>query len=220
MTKPTVKEIISLYRDLIRYSRTLKFTDKDYFLFRIKDEFRKNQNVEKPEAVEFCYKVKRKSPVEEPESDMMLKTLLRGHGLTQPWLMGQATVVTSGAALVSKKHLDFSLQPQIVEEDLEEQFVRGGGPGGQATNKTSNCVILLHKPTGIVVKCHQTRSQDQNRKLAREVLLTKLDNLINGDNSIEAQIKNIERKKSARMDQKRRKLAELKQQWKDREGLT
>uniref|UniRef100_A0A1B6GAV5 Prokaryotic-type class I peptide chain release factors domain-containing protein n=1 Tax=Cuerna arida TaxID=1464854 RepID=A0A1B6GAV5_9HEMI len=150
---------------------------------------------------------------------MMLKTLLRG-GLTQQWITSQATVATSGAAWVSKKHLDFSLQPQIVEEDLEEQFVRGGGPGGQATNKTSNCVILLHKPTGIVVKCHQTRSQDQNRRLAREVLLTKLDNLINGENSIEAQIKSIERKKSARADQKRRKLAELKQQWKDREGLT
>ena len=42
--------------------------------------------------------------------------------------------------------------PILNEDDLDEQFVRGSGPGGQATNKTSNCVVLRHIPTGIVVK--------------------------------------------------------------------
>lgn len=42
--------------------------------------------------------------------------------------------------------------PVLSEDELEEQFVRGSGPGGQATNKTSNCVVLRHIPTGIVVK--------------------------------------------------------------------
>lgn len=42
--------------------------------------------------------------------------------------------------------------PAVVEDDLEEQFVRGHGPGGQATNKTNNCVVLKHVPSGIVVK--------------------------------------------------------------------
>lgn len=42
--------------------------------------------------------------------------------------------------------------PVLNEEELEEQFVRGSGPGGQATNKTSNCVVLKHIPSGIVVK--------------------------------------------------------------------
>lgn len=42
--------------------------------------------------------------------------------------------------------------PILNEDDLEEQFVRGSGPGGQATNKTSNCVVLKHIPSGIVVK--------------------------------------------------------------------
>lgn len=42
--------------------------------------------------------------------------------------------------------------PDLKEEELEEQFVRGSGPGGQATNKTSNCVVLKHIPTGLVVK--------------------------------------------------------------------
>lgn len=55
---------------------------------------------------------------------------------------------TGSAALVNKKRLDFSQVPVLAEEDLEEQFVRGSGPGGQATNTTNNCVVLLHKPTG------------------------------------------------------------------------
>ena len=42
--------------------------------------------------------------------------------------------------------------PDLIDDDLEEQFVRGHGPGGQSVNKTSNCVVLKHKPTGIFVK--------------------------------------------------------------------
>lgn len=41
---------------------------------------------------------------------------------------------------------------ELSEAELEEQFVRGDGPGGQATNKTNNCVVLKHIPSGIVVK--------------------------------------------------------------------
>jgi RF-1 domain len=49
------------------------------------------------------------------------------------------------------KHTDSSL-PTLDEDDLEESFVHGGGPGGQSVNKTSNCVVLKHRPTGFVVK--------------------------------------------------------------------
>lgn len=38
------------------------------------------------------------------------------------------------------------------EEDLEEKFIKGSGPGGQKVNKSSNCVQLIHKPTGIMIK--------------------------------------------------------------------
>ena len=38
--------------------------------------------------------------------------------------------------------------PKIHEKDLEEQFVSGSGPGGQNVNKSTNCVVLKHKPTG------------------------------------------------------------------------
>lgn len=51
------------------------------------------------------------------------------------------------------KHFDVDpALPQLKEEDLEEDHVRGAGPGGQSVNKTTNCVVLKHKPTGIVVK--------------------------------------------------------------------
>ncbi|KAM6155785.1 mitochondrial translation release factor in rescue [Rhynchocyon petersi] len=105
----------------------------------------------------------------------------------------------------------------LQECDLEEQFVKGHGPGGQATNKTSNCVVLKHVPSGIVVKCHQTRSVDQNRKLARKILQEKVDIFYNGEDSLvhvakrEAEKKKQERKKRARETLEKKKL--LKQLW-------
>ena len=62
----------------------------------------------------------------------------------------------------------------VREADIDESFVRSGGHGGQNVNKTSTCVMLRHRPTGIQVKCQTTRQQGLNRFLARELLLDKL----------------------------------------------
>lgn len=68
---------------------------------------------------------------------------------------------------------------------------------------------------GIVVKCQETRSVVHNKKLARQHLITKLDNTINGENSVEAQMKRLESKKRSSSEQKRDKLNQLKQKWKE-----
>jgi hypothetical protein len=72
---------------------------------------------------------------------------------------------------------------KLVESDLDERYAKGGGPGGQSVNKTSNKVILTHIPTGISVQCHQERELTTNRSLARKWLKEKLDYLANGKNS-------------------------------------
>lgn len=61
------------------------------------------------------------------------------------------------------------------EADIDEKFIRSGGKGGQNVNKTSTCVYLKHRPTGLEVKIQQDRSQHLNRFLARRVLLEKFE---------------------------------------------
>src|SRR5207245_3098663 len=63
----------------------------------------------------------------------------------------------------------------VIEADLEETFVRSGGHGGQNVNKTATCVMLLHRPTGLQVKCQTTRQQGLNRFVARRLLLDKIE---------------------------------------------
>jgi protein subunit release factor B len=94
----------------------------------------------------------------------------------------------------------------IRDDDLDEQFVRSGGKGGQNVNKVATCVVLRHRPTGLQVKCQTARSQAMNRFLARRLLCEKLDERIRGVASAAEQarerIRRQKRRRSRRAKEK------------------
>lgn len=95
----------------------------------------------------------------------------------------------------------------IRERDLRERFVRSSGKGGQKVNKTSSCVYLKHKPTGIEVKCQRERSQALNRFLARRILTNKIETRILGELSEERKrIERIRRQKRRRSKRAKEKM--------------
>ncbi|THW61892.1 hypothetical protein D6C86_00455 [Aureobasidium pullulans] len=101
-------------------------------------------------------------------------------------------------------------RPTIEESDITEAFLKGTGPGGQKINKTSSAVQLKHLPTGIVIKCQETRSRSQNRKIARRILAERIELLTLGDDSRAALKAEREKKKKASKNKKaRRKYRKL-----------
>jgi len=95
----------------------------------------------------------------------------------------------------------------IKEEDLVERFVRGSGPGGQKINKTSSCVYLLHKPSGIEIKCQKERSQALNRFWARRELCNRIETRLLGQKSKKArEAYKIKKQKQRRSRRSKTKL--------------
>ena len=95
----------------------------------------------------------------------------------------------------------------VREADIEESFVRSGGHGGQNVNKTSTCVMLLHRPTGVQVKCQETRQQGLNRFIARRLLIDKIEAMKNGFVvARRAEIEKIRRQKRKRSRRAKNKM--------------
>lgn len=185
MCVPTVREILSLYKSLLKYSNHLTLTDKNYFKKRVRAEFKANKELTKLKDIQFYYNV----------SFIILKFLIilvcilnnnRKNILylqfffvyvffsERLWIIAtKANYLMDGRLFLfltqsigtsirmtrrnfascpllksSKGLIDRSRVPQLLESDLEEQFIRGSGPGGSNVNKNSNCVSLKHLPTG------------------------------------------------------------------------
>jgi protein subunit release factor B len=95
----------------------------------------------------------------------------------------------------------------VRESDIEETFVRSGGHGGQNVNKSATCVMLLHRPTRLQVKCQTTRQQGLNRFIARRLLLDKIEKLQTGQVTAErARIEKIRRQKRKRSRRARERM--------------
>ena len=98
------------------------------------------------------------------------------------------------------------VEASVFEEDLDESFILGGGPGGQKTNKTSNVVRLSHEPSALMVRCGETRSRETNRWLARRMLAEMILEREKGRKSAARQaaekIRRQKRRRSRRQKQK------------------
>ncbi len=81
---------------------------------------------------------------------------------------------TSFAAVDVVPELEEDLEVELNQNEVEMEFAKSSGPGGQHVNKTSSAVRLRHVPTGITVFCQSERSQHQNRALALKILESKL----------------------------------------------
>jgi protein subunit release factor B len=93
----------------------------------------------------------------------------------------------------------------VREADIAESFVRSGGHGGQNVNKVSTCVMLIHHPTGVSVKCQETRQQGLNRFIARRRLLDKIEERKHGF-AQRAEIEKIRRQKRKRSRRAKNKM--------------
>lgn len=99
----------------------------------------------------------------------------------------------------------------IDEKDLVEKFIIGSGKGGQKLHKTASVVYIKYLPTGIEVKCQESRSREDNRYFARVRLCEKIDTIVKADQSKKQQeIEKIKRQKKRRSRRLQKKILDNK----------
>lgn len=109
---------------------------------------------------------------------------------------------------------DFLLRAQkvgLILNNVDESFVKGSGKGGQKMNKTSSCVLLRDKLSGIEVRCQKYREQSANREYAYKLLLSKLEEKQLGRLSKRAQeIFRLKKQKRRRSKKAKEKMLDAK----------
>lgn len=107
--------------------------------------------------------------------------------------------------------LEKATKLKIFPEDIEEQFVRGTGSGGQKINKTNSCVWLKHLPTGTEVKCQEHRSREANRKTAYRLLIEKIEDRVLGrESKLQRKIFKLRKQKKRRSRRAKEKMVDEK----------
>ncbi|RUQ99376.1 peptide chain release factor family protein [Legionella septentrionalis] len=99
----------------------------------------------------------------------------------------------------------------INEADLIEKFILGSGKGGQKLHKTASTVYLKHVPSGLEIKCQESRSREDNRYFARERLCEKIQAIFSDEKTKEQQrIEKIKRQKKRRSRRSAQKMLDEK----------
>lgn len=99
----------------------------------------------------------------------------------------------------------------INEDDLIEKFILGSGKGGQKLHKTASTVYLKHIPSGIEIKCQESRSREDNRYFAKVRLCEKRHAIVSDEKTKEQQrIEKLKRQKKRRSRRSKQKMLDEK----------